>query len=207
MEWNRFGSGGSNSSSGRSRPADEQHSSAPAALRAAGRCTPSTELILEGVVVRNLVIADADAISHLERSIFTDPWSKSVFLREARLAGESHNRVIADSGSGEVLAYSIAWFVADEVHLANVAVRPEARRRGLAQHLLDDLEAEARQKDARMIVLEVRRSNHSAQELYRKNGFYPVSVRRRYYQDNREDALVMIKPLHESGRIAALENP
>lgn len=164
-------------------------------------------MILEGIVVRNLVIADVDAISHLEHSIFTDPWPKSVFLREARLADESHNRVIADPDNGEVLAYSIAWFVADEVHLANMAVKPSARRRGFARCLLEDLEVESRLRGARMIVLEVRRSNQSAQELYRRNGFYPVSVRRRYYQDNREDALVMIRPLQESGRLTPLENP
>jgi ribosomal-protein-alanine N-acetyltransferase len=99
------------------------------------------------------------------------------------------------------VGYLVAWFVADEVHLANLAVVPDVRRRGLAQRFLGELESEGRRREARMVILEVRRSNAAAQGLYRKNGYYTVSIRRRYYRDNHEDALVMIKPLSESGRI------
>jgi ribosomal-protein-alanine N-acetyltransferase len=99
----------------------------------------------------------------------------------------------------------VAWFVADEAHLANIAVAPLARRRGLAQRLLDELVAESVRREARMVLLEVRRSNHAAQAFYRKNGFYLAGVRHRYYRDNGEDALIMVKPLNESGRLPALE--
>jgi ribosomal-protein-alanine N-acetyltransferase len=84
-------------------------------------------------------------------------------------------------------------------------VAPRHRRRGLAQKLLDEMIVEGTERGARLVTLEVRRSNQSAQGLYRKNGFYTVMIRRAYYRDNQEDALVMVKPLSEAGRIPPLE--
>lgn len=155
------------------------------------------------VVTRNLVVSDVDSVARMEKSIFSDPWSRRVFAREAQLGDESYNRVAVDRKTGEILAYLVAWFVADELHLANIAVALSARRQGLAQRFLDEMEMEARRRAVRTIVLEVRRSNIAAQTLYKKNGFYTITVRRRYYQDNREDALVMVKPLNEAGTIPA----
>lgn len=152
------------------------------------------------LVIRSMRPTDVEQVAMLERDVFTDPWSGAVFAREARGGRDSWCRV-AVSPEGRVEGYLIAWFVVDEVHLANVAVRPESRRRGLAQRFLDELERQGRRRDARVVLLEVRRSNAEAQALYEKNGFYTISVRRRYYRDNHEDALVMIKPLSEAGRI------
>jgi len=150
--------------------------------------------------IRPMRPADVEQVARLEREVFTDPWSGAVFAREAR-GGEGSWCRVAVSSEGRVEGYLIAWFVADEVHLANVAVHPERRRRGLAQRFLDELEGEGRKRHARVVLLEVRRSNTEAQALYEKNGFYAISVRRRYYRDNHEDALVMVKPLSEAGRI------
>jgi ribosomal-protein-alanine N-acetyltransferase len=151
------------------------------------------------ILLRKLVVSDVDTVAALERSIFTDPWSRSVFMREAQLGDDSWNRVAVDEVSGRILGYLVAWFVADEVHLANVGVDPDLRRGGLAQQLLDEMIEEGSRRGARLVLLEVRRSNIVAQAFYEKNGFSTVTVRRRYYQDNREDALVMIKPLSDEG--------
>jgi ribosomal-protein-alanine N-acetyltransferase len=142
--------------------------------------------------------SDLDAVVRLENEIFSDPWPRSAFEREVRGENPEWPRVAVDTDTGDLLAYMVAWFVADEVHLANVATSPETRRRGVAQQLLEDLVREGRRRGARMVLLEVRRSNRAAQAFYRKNRFHFFSVRRGYYRDNREDALIMVKALDET---------
>jgi ribosomal-protein-alanine N-acetyltransferase len=159
------------------------------------------------VEVRPMRISDLKTVIALEREIFPDPWSRDSFRREVEAVRVSWTRVAMSPSTGEMLGYLVAWFVADEVHLANVAVAPAARRRGVAQFLLDELETEGRRRKARFIVLEVRRSNDSARRLYGRNDYYTVDVRKGYYRNNREDAIVMVKPLSESGRIPPLEGP
>lgn len=159
------------------------------------------------VEIRPMRISDLKTVIALEREIFPDPWSRDAFRREVEAVQVSWTRVAMSRGTGEMLGYLVAWFVADEVHLANVAVAPAARRRGVAQLFLDELEAEGRRRKARFIVLEVRRSNDAARRLYGQNDYYTVDVRKGYYRNNREDAMVMVKPLSESGRIPPLEGP
>jgi ribosomal-protein-alanine N-acetyltransferase len=158
------------------------------------------------IVIRRMVLADVSAVAGMEQEIFSDPWSRNVFVREARGGEDTWTRV-AVTARGEVVGYMVAWFVADEVHLANLAVHPDHRRGGLGRRFLEELEDRGRQREARMVVLEVRRSNAAAQTLYRTLGYYPITIRRRYYADNREDAVVMIKPLTEAGRIAPAPDP
>jgi ribosomal-protein-alanine N-acetyltransferase len=142
-----------------------------------------------------MTAADVVAVAALERRIFTDPWSANAFRRE--LAGNEAIwlRVAEDPADGGLLGYLVAWFVLDEVHLANLAVIPECRRRGLGQALLDDLLDESRNRQATQVILEVRESNRPAQRLYERNGFRTVMIRPGYYRDNREDARVMIMTL------------
>ena len=154
---------------------------------------------------RKMEPADVPAVAELERSIFGDPWPEAAFIREIDEVRTSWPRVAVDAETGEIVAYLIGWFIADEAHLANIAVAPRSRRQGLAQRLVDELIDEGRHRDSRFIVLEVRRSNRAAKAFYGKNGFYPVTVRRRYYRDNGEDAIVMVKPLKPSGRIPPAE--
>jgi ribosomal-protein-alanine N-acetyltransferase len=152
-------------------------------------------------ITRRMLPSDLDAVARLEEDTFSDPWPRSAFQREIEAGPPGWPRVAVDGETGEFLGYMIAWFVADEAHLANVAVVPEARRRGVAQRLLDDLVGDARERGARFILLEVRRSNLGAQALYHRNGFTLFTVRRAYYRDNREDALVLIKPLTPEGHL------
>jgi ribosomal-protein-alanine N-acetyltransferase len=90
-----------------------------------------------------------------------------------------------------VLGFVLAWTAADEVHLLDLAVDPGARRRGVGRELVAQVLAHAREIGARLVLLEVRRSNEAAIALYRSAGFSENGVRRGYYSDNGEDAVEM----------------
>jgi ribosomal-protein-alanine N-acetyltransferase len=93
--------------------------------------------------------------------------------------------------SEDPIAFVITWFVADEVHVLNVATHPDWRRQGVAEKLMAEVIALARTKDVRHLLLEVRRSNANALALYRKLGFYAMGLRKNYYPDQ-EDAVEMV---------------
>jgi ribosomal-protein-alanine N-acetyltransferase len=91
----------------------------------------------------------------------------------------------------EVLGWALTWIAADEVHLLDLAVEPTARRRGMARALLEAIVMDARANGGRLVLLEVRASNAAARSLYAALGFAQTDVRRAYYSDNGEDAVVM----------------
>jgi ribosomal-protein-alanine N-acetyltransferase len=98
--------------------------------------------------------------------------------------------------------FLLAWSVADELHVINVATHPELRRRGVANALMTMLIATAREERRRLVLLEVRRSNHAAIKLYRTHGFAAMGVRRAYYTDNSEDAVEMMLAIDpETGKV------
>jgi ribosomal-protein-alanine N-acetyltransferase len=90
-----------------------------------------------------------------------------------------------------ILGFAGLWFMADEAHLANIAVRERYREKGVGERLLISVIELAIKQNARFITLEVRASNKAAQALYRKYGFAEVGTRREYYTDNKEDAILM----------------
>jgi [ribosomal protein S18]-alanine N-acetyltransferase len=96
-----------------------------------------------------------------------------------------------EAGS-EAIAFLLAWRVADELHVINVATHPDFRRRGAGRVLLDTALAHAVREKARLVLLEVRRSNRAAIGLYRARGFTVMGLRRAYYADNSEDAIEMM---------------
>jgi ribosomal-protein-alanine N-acetyltransferase len=93
---------------------------------------------------------------------------------------------------GELQAYVIAWKIVDELHIGNLAVNPEFRRRGMAENLVRYILDQFWKGGGRIATLEVRESNRQARGLYRKLGFRDVAIRRGYYHDTNEDAMVMI---------------
>ncbi len=99
--------------------------------------------------------------------------------------------VLKSPESGDALAFSLAWSVADELHLLDMASHPEHRRQGHARALLNQLLSYARSERKRLFLLEVRQSNEPAIHLYRSAGFETTGVRRGYYSDTGEDALEM----------------
>ena len=150
------------------------------------------------IEIRPLAEADLPEVARLERACFSDPWSLASFREEIRHRDEGgFSRVLR--ADGRLGAYMVAWFVADEAHLANLAVAPESRRRGFGAALLEDLLREAAVRGSRVVWLEVRVGNLGAIRLYEKYRFQAVAVRKNYYIRDREDALVMMRVLEPEG--------
>ncbi len=142
------------------------------------------------VELRKLELGDLDAIEAIERDSYPTPWSRSMFASE--LAKPSSLSLGAfEPGTGELTGYLIISRYVDAWHVMNVAVAPAHRRRGIARLLLDRLFEVTSTDERRGYTLEVRVSNEGAIELYEKLGFKARGVRRGYYTDNREDALIM----------------
>jgi ribosomal-protein-alanine N-acetyltransferase len=105
--------------------------------------------------------------------------------------------VVRHAPNAEPVGFALAWHAADEVHLLDLAVDPGARRRGVGRELVRAVLGYAREARARLVLLEVRRSNDAAIALYRSAGFSENGVRRGYYSDNGEDAVEMCVELSE----------
>jgi [ribosomal protein S18]-alanine N-acetyltransferase len=140
--------------------------------------------------------ADIPAVAILEGSSFPTATADlgATADREKRLREElarpwSHAWVVRAEGGGAI-AYALAWLVADEVHLLNVATHPSHRRMGWATRLVETVIDFARAHQAVHVRLEVRRSNEGALRMYRAAGFFVAALRRDYYPD-REDAIDM----------------
>lgn len=143
------------------------------------------------------------AVEHLDRVLaiertFAAPWTREMFLQELRLQSDISDARVA-LRQDEVVGYVLCWYVADEVHIVNLAVHTAWRRQGLARGLMADALARARAHGARMATLEVRVHNDAAIRLYDSLGFRQVAIRKGYYADNGEDALVMLKDLEPGG--------
>ncbi len=135
---------------------------------------------------------DLGDVLGIEKLSFPSPWPRSQFEKEIK--NQFSNKFvakIAHDGGKTVVAYIIFWVVADEAHILNIAVHPDFRRQGIAKSLLVFALDRIEEMDGRGIFLEVRRSNIAAQMLYKKFGFREIGVRKGYYGDNGEDAVVM----------------
>jgi len=142
----------------------------------------------EDVRLRDLAGADLPRVAEIERRVFSDPWPESFFRGE--LAHPMSWTRAADH-RGTLAGYLVSWLGPDAGHIGNLAVVPEARRHGIARALVEDLLARARALGTASVTLEVRVANSAAQALYRAYGFRLAGLRRGYYRDDGEDALVM----------------
>jgi ribosomal-protein-alanine N-acetyltransferase len=142
-----------------------------------------------GVALRAATPNDVARIAEIERASFTDPWSLRSF--QALLRDQRVWFTVATVEDGTVGGYVVAWFVADEGEIANLAVAPTARRRHLGAALLDATIRTARAQGVSSLYLEVRDSNTAARALYASRGFSEVGRRRGYYRKPVEDALVL----------------
>lgn len=132
-------------------------------------------------------------LAHLEQICFSDPWSADAFSYELVNPGARFR--VAESEDGQLLGYLGLHFVLDEGYIANIATAPGARRMGVASALIEDAVAFGEEMGLSFLTLEVRMSNIPAQNLYRKYGFSEVGIRKNYYQEPREDALLMTRQL------------
>ena len=145
---------------------------------------------MSDVELRRLELRDLNAIEEIERSSYPTPWSRSMFASE--LAKPSSLCLGAfEPGSDELIGYLIISRYVDAWHVMNLAVAPKNRRKRIASSLLERLFELTSGEDRRGYTLEVRISNEVAIKLYEQAGFKARGVRRGYYTDNREDALIM----------------
>ncbi len=133
-------------------------------------------------------------ILEIEKMLFPTPWTNGMFEQELTAGpspdGPGSYAMVAVE-AGRVVGYTVAWFVDEGVHLMNIAVRKDCQRRGLGRKLIRHLVRTARSAGKVVIILEVRTSNSGAQAFYESFGFAKFGVRRGYYADNREDAILM----------------
>lgn len=136
--------------------------------------------------------ADVDAAARIlhDARLFSGDLAACVASLHDDLARPIARVTVAKDAEGAVVGVLVAWAVADEVTLMDVAVAPASRRRGAGRALVEELLVFARERDARLVVLEVRKSNVAAIALYERLGFEAVGVRRGYYDDG-EDAVDM----------------
>jgi len=131
-----------------------------------------------------------DQVYNIEENSFSIPWSRGEFENELRNPITIY--IVAMDGD-EVIGYAGLWHVVNEGHIVNVAVKPERRRQGVGALLIGKLVEIAVEKEMIGLTLEVRMSNAAGQRLYHKFGFKPEGIRRRYYEDTGEDAIIMWK--------------
>ena len=144
-----------------------------------------------GIVVDPLTSPDElDGLLAVEETSFTNPWTREMYLAELENTGVSFV-FVAREATGHIVGFCSFWRVVDELHINNLAVLPMYRRRGVASAILERVFDEARVLGAARATLEVRRSNDAARQLYERFGFAVAGVRRGYYRNPEEDALVL----------------
>ncbi len=168
------------------------------------------------VEIRRLAYPDLPQVMAIERRVFPTPWSLAMFVLELSkqsgiclAAAEAVEATRADDSEAEqrLLGYLICSRYDTVWHVMNIAIDIDHQRKGIASALLAELYAQVGDGEARF-TLEVRRSNHVAIRLYEREGFRAAGMRRRYYQDNGEDALVMWRtPQTLAGSLDDVPNP
>ena len=135
-----------------------------------------------------MTLEDVEAVHAIEAATFKTPWSKESFYHD--VTDNPCARYVVLREDGEVVAYAGVWFVLDEGHITNIAVRQDRRGLGYGERVTRAMIQLAADSGMNWMTLEVRRSNRVAQNLYHKLGFIDVGYRKRYYE-NSEDALIM----------------
>ncbi|QTD39561.1 ribosomal protein S18-alanine N-acetyltransferase [Sporosarcina sp. Te-1] len=145
--------------------------------------------MIHTVAYRKMTREDIASVVEIEQESFTTPWTEEVFEHE--MTGNAYAHYIVAVEDEQVIGHCGMWIVLDECHITNVAVRKQHRGRGIGEGLMRKAIALCKANDVRLMTLEVRVSNETAQNLYRKLGFQDGGIRKNYYTDDHEDALVM----------------
>ncbi|MDD4570100.1 MAG: ribosomal protein S18-alanine N-acetyltransferase [Tepidanaerobacteraceae bacterium] len=136
-------------------------------------------------------MTDIDEVMEVEKQCFTTPWSRYSFSCELR--DNQFSQYIVARLDAKIIGYAGMWIILDEAHITNVGVLTEYRGEGVGELLMRSLMVIAKNRGAKKMTLEVRKTNYIAQNLYSKLGFEPAGIRRGYYLDDREDAVIMWK--------------
>lgn len=143
---------------------------------------------MNDMVIRRMTLNDVDGVHAIEAATFARPWTRQDFVKE--MTTNACARYLVAEKDGAVIGYAGAWIVLDEAHVTNVAVAESWRGRGVGRQLTAALMQYAANLGVVYATLEVRKSNEKAKRLYQSLGFEYVGVRKRYYEDNGEDALL-----------------
>ena len=147
------------------------------------------KLPFTGVQIDSMQESDLPAVMEIEQGSFSCPWDEASF-REGLRQGNHHVYFLVLRHHQNPIAFINFWIVEDDAHIANFAVSPDYRNRGVGKYLFAKSLAHIQKLGGDRVSLEVRVSNIPAQHLYRQFGFRIISIRRQYYMDNREDAYV-----------------
>lgn len=142
------------------------------------------------MIITNMNDGHVSQVAQLEKLCFSDPWS------ENSIASELENPLalwLVAEKNGAVAGYVGSQTVMDETDMMNIAVHPDHRRQGIAEALIEALIAVLKLKGSRSLTLEVRASNENARRLYEKLGFQQAGIRKNYYRNPREDAIILRK--------------
>ena len=140
--------------------------------------------------IRRMTLRDVDAVHAIEAATFSKPWTREDFVKE--MTQNACARYLVAEEDGRIVGFAGAWMILDESHMTNIAVLPECRGRGMGRRLMTELMQYASNLGVSYMTLEVRAGNEKAQALYKSLGFIRVSVRKKYYEDNGEDAYLMV---------------
>ena len=141
------------------------------------------------IIIRRMTMADVDGVAAVEAATFPTPWSRDAFASEMNNVAA---RYLVAEKDGRIIGFAGAWIILDESHITNIAVYKEERGQGIGRKLTEGLMQYLSNLGAAYATLEVRKSNEVAQNLYKSLGFIKLGVRKRYYEDNGEDALIMV---------------
>ncbi|WP_243653023.1 ribosomal protein S18-alanine N-acetyltransferase [Tumebacillus sp. BK434] len=150
-----------------------------------------------------MVVEDLDRVMEIEHRSFTLPWSREAYAAE--LTNNHFAKYLVVTLEGEVVGYAGMWVILDEAHITNIAIDPTVRGRRLGEQLMREMMALSMAHGAERMTLEVRVSNVPAQKLYDRLGFQSYGIRKGYYTDNNEDALIMWAELPHAGAAAGME--
>ena len=137
-----------------------------------------------------MTLADVDAIHDIEQASFAIPWSRNAFVSE--VTENACARYVVLTEDGAPVAYAGVWFVLDEGHITNIAVRPDRRGLGYGKRVTQAMMQLAADSGMSFLTLEVRASNERARRLYKELGFVDVGRRKGYYADTHEDAVLRL---------------
>ena len=147
-----------------------------------------------GALVRPMLESDLDRVTAIETASFSTPWKAATFRTLLDRSGAVLR--VLETPLLPVAGYAVLWCILDQGELANIAIAPELRDRGLGSFLLDRMTVEARSRGVESLYLEVRVSNFRARAMYGSRGFEEIGVRRDYYEKPREDARILVKRLN-----------
>lgn len=144
---------------------------------------------MQKIVIEKMTVDDIDSVVEVENNCFSIPWSKESFLRELK-SNEIALYLVAKV-EDKAVGYIGTWKVLDEGHITNLAVHSDYRKLGIGGMLISELLSLCRKEGINSFTLEVRKSNEIARRLYEKFGFNERGIRKGYYEDNNEDAVIM----------------